>query len=62
MIPGGLCVCGVAVIAPAAELNNSSVKLQQIMLATYKKLKQVDTYGCKTDTWHLLLFDQHSKK
>ena len=60
MLPGGLCVCGIAAIGN--DLQLCLTKLQQVMLATYKKLCQVDGYSAQTENWQLIMVDYHSKK
>lgn len=60
MLPGGLCICGLAAVG--SDLSACQTKLQQIMLAAYKKLNQVDGYSTQTENWQLVMVDGHSKK
>ena len=60
MLPGGLCICGIAVVG--ADLAASSTKLQHIMAATYKKICQSDLHSSQTENWQLILVDNLSKR
>ncbi|XP_067937454.1 protein odr-4 homolog [Watersipora subatra] len=60
MLPGGLCICGIAAIG--SNLSSSNSKLQQLMTATYKTLCKSDKYGTQTNCWQLILVDSLSHK
>jgi len=60
MLPGGLCICGVAATGP--DLPSSYTHLQQIILATYKKACLADKYITQATTWQLVLVDSLTKK
>lgn len=60
MLPGGLCICGIAAVG--ADLSSYQTKLQQIMLATYKKISQSDANVQQSETWQLIMMDSVTKK
>lgn len=60
MLPGGLCILGIAAIAPSNVLDSCHIKMQQLILSAFKKLRSYDD-ACP-ETWHLFLYDKLTKR